>query len=240
MHSAIWIARGMLAPSGEGWFAAQLDGDCRLVHRGKSLALWVPLLWCGPLWWCLNIVPPCFSTISTSQGCNFLLLLHHRGAIFYFFRDAVLVSWTQTHLQAPTLAMALQVRPLVVHLDIRPIFVFLPWYFFPFERQSRVFFTIQATLTVLLLPLVASQLASFEQLRRAWLGLVTNNNPCKESLLYHHWFMGVASKELNYIFPTCRQIREHPSHHRGPGWEQGGQVSIILITQTLLSQTAYL
>ena len=120
--------------------------------------------------------------------------------------------------------MALQVRPLVVHLDISPIFVFLPWYFFPFERQSRVFFTIQATLTVLLLPLVASQLASFEQLRRAWLGLVTNNNPCKESLLYHHWFMGVASKELNYIFPTCRQIREHPSHHRGPGWEQGGQV----------------
>ena len=127
MHSAIWVARGLLAPSGEGWFAAQLDGDCRLVQRGKSLALSVPLLlWCGQLWCCFEhcaslsfynfyITGVSFSTFSTSQGCHFLPILHHR--------DAVLVSWTQTHLQAPTLAMALQVRPLIVHRDIWPIFV---------------------------------------------------------------------------------------------------------------------
>jgi len=81
---------------------------------------------------------------------------------------------------------------------------------------------LQATLTVLLLPLVASQLASFEQLRRAWLGLVTNNNPCKKSLfcITDLWEL----RQQNWIIffpPPAHQVREHPSHHRGTGWEQG-------------------
>ena len=226
MHSAIWIARGMLAPSGEGWFAAQLDGDCRLVHRGKSLALWVPLLWCGPLWWCLNIVPPCFSTISTSQGCHFLLF--QGCSARELNSDSPAGSHTRhgTSGKTPRCASGYQTNICI---------------------SSMIFFSIWKTIQSIFHnpgDAHSSPLAPGRQpARQLWTtatrlaGVGDQQQSLQRESFVSSLIYGSCVKR---IFSTCRQVREHPSHHRGPGWEQGGQVSIILITQSLWSQTTYL
>ena len=51
----------------------------------------------------------------------------------------------------------------------------------------------------------------------------------RESFVHINELWELRQKNWIIFFPPpAHQVREHPSHHRGPGWEQGWQVSIIM------------